>query len=266
VTTTWVYREHLPAAPLRAHVACYWTLDGAGTEPRRILPDGCMDLLFDVSGAAAPTVVGTMTKPLISSFPHASRIGLLGVRFLPGEAFAFLDGVPAWLLRDALVPLEELWKTQARDLGQQLALLPDTASRVRRLDGALAVRRCARLTDLRVRRAVGAIRDAGGGVRVAGLAKSVGLGERQLQRLFDDQVGVGPKAFARVTRVQGLVRRLGPRTAWSALAADLGWSDQAHLTRDVRDIAGITPSELARALRMSDSFNPPHGPLPMLPP
>ena len=109
------------------------------------------------------------------------------------------------------------------------------------------------------------VRTDSGAVRVAGLARILGLGERQLERLFDERVGVGPKSLARIARIQGLLRRLGPRTQWSSLAAEMGWSDQAHLVRDLRDLAGLTPSELGRAMRMSDSSNPPHGPLPMLP-
>lgn len=114
------------------------------------------------------------------------------------------------------------------------------------------------------------MRETHGGVRVHEVAALVGLGERQLERLFDERVGIGPKALALVMRVQALLTRVGPMSDWSRLAAELGWSDQAHLTRDLGRLAGVTPAALGRALRrkaepgMSDSFNLPHGPLPIL--
>jgi hypothetical protein len=55
--------------------------------------------------------------------------------------------------------------------------------------------------------------------------------------------------FASVLRVQALVEGIDRGLGWARLAADLGWSDQAHLTRDLRRIAGVTPSALARSLR-----------------
>ena len=260
---TSLYREYRPAPRLQARVACYWTLEADAPEPRRILPDGSMDLLFDVTGAQVPAVVGTMTKSLVATFPPG-KVSLFGVRFLPGEAFALLEGVAARSLRDEFVPLGEFWGARAERAREQVSALADAPARVRLLDDVLTGAPV-RPADARLRRAVRAIGAADGAVRVAGLARSLGLGERQLERLFDERVGIGPKSLARIGRVQGLLRRLGPRTQWSSLAAEMGWSDQAHLVRDLRDLAGLTPSELGRAMRMSDSSNPPHGPLPILP-
>jgi AraC-like DNA-binding protein len=265
VVTASLYREYLPAPHLRARIACYWTLQITGPQPQNILPDGSMDLLFDVDCAEAPRVVGTMTRAFVSTFSRAT-VSLLGVRFRPGEAFALLDGTPARRLRDAFVPLREFWGSGATDLGEELSALPDSISRVRRLDAVLTKRGPARPADPRLRHAVRAIGAASGAVRVAGLATATGLGERHLERLFDERVGIGPKALARVLRVQGLLRRLDTGAPWASMASDLGWSDQAHLARDLRDLAGMTPTELARAVQMSDSSNPPHGPLRMLPP
>src|SRR5690242_3782141 len=94
------YEEHPPCAPLRAHVACYWTLSGDDEEGHRVLPDGCMDLIFDMSNGAAAdaSLVGTMTTALVA---RARRACFFGVRFRPGEAFAFV-GVPAYEARDKI--------------------------------------------------------------------------------------------------------------------------------------------------------------------
>ncbi|HEY2513257.1 MAG TPA: helix-turn-helix domain-containing protein [Polyangiaceae bacterium] len=257
------YREHIPTPLLRRYVACYWTLEARGTRSERILPDGCMDLLFDVRSGGDASVVGTMSTALVSTAPE-ERTRLLGIRFRPGEAYAFLGGVPARAFKDTLAPLQDVWGAFARELADRLVLAPDTPSRLRLLDAELLGRRTT-ATDPRLRRALDLLGEKRA-LRVPAIAGAVGLGERQLERLFHERVGLGPKVFARITRVQRLLTCVGPGSDWSALAADLGWSDQAHLTRDLRELAGITPAQLGRALRMSDSFNPPYGPLPIFPP
>jgi len=68
---------------------------------------------------------------------------------------------------------------------------------------------------------------------------------------FRADVGLPPKSAARVLRFAALVRRLragGPALSWAALAADAGYADQAHLTRDVRRCAGLTPTALRATL------------------
>jgi methylphosphotriester-DNA--protein-cysteine methyltransferase len=99
--------------------------------------------------------------------------------------------------------------------------------------------------------------------RVAWLARDLGVGERQLERAFVERVGVGPKALVRVARLQALLPRIDTAQApvpWATLALDLGYADQAHMVREVKRLAGVTPTALGRsraaARTMSDSFNP----------
>jgi AraC-like DNA-binding protein len=234
------YEEHPPCPALAAHVACYWWLESDVEAGHRVLPDGCMDLLFDLLGKVS--VVGTMTSALAVSHPKKTRV--FGVRFRPGEAFAFVR-VPASDARDGIVPLRDAWGALADELAEKVAEAPDHRGRVTTLDREL-LRVRARPADPRVRRAVARIFASPQEARVAWLAKDIGLGERQLERTFDERVGIGPKALARVARLQALVRRMRePHQGWAHLAADLGYADQAHLAREVKRLAGITPGELA---------------------
>jgi AraC-like DNA-binding protein len=253
------YRELAPAPALARSVACYWTIDATETPGHRVLPDGCMDILFDLAQpSVAAEVIGVMTAAVVT--PASAQARMFGVRFLPGEAFAFLD-VPAKEGRDRVLSLEDAWGASARSLHARVLAAPDDAARVALLNDELAQRR-RRAPDPRLRAVVSAIRAARGAVRVEVLAERTGLGERQLERLFDERVGVGPKSLAKVARMQALLGALatGAR-GWSGLAAELGWADQSHLVRDLRGLAGLTPTELARAMEMSDSSNPPYGPL-----
>jgi AraC-like DNA-binding protein len=73
------------------------------------------------------------------------------------------------------------------------------------------------------------------------------LGVRALQRLFADYVGISPKWVIRRYRLHEVTERLahGGFIDWAELAAELGYADQAHLTRDFKDIFGESPTRYA---------------------
>ncbi len=98
--------------------------------------------------------------------------------------------------------------------------------------------------------AVAALDARHGEARVADLARELGAGLRTLQKHFLDAVGMTPKEYARVRRLQALLRTLDSEpTAIADAAAHHGFSDQAHATRDLRHWTGTTPARLVRALR-----------------
>ena len=96
-----VYREHAPHPALSRHVECYWTttcsLPEERTQHSSVLPDGCMDILFSLSGAPSrpdgalcdPYVVGAMTRAL--DVESQGVVDLIGVRFRPGGATPYLS-------------------------------------------------------------------------------------------------------------------------------------------------------------------------------
>lgn len=100
------------------------------------------------------------------------------------------------------------------------------------------------------------------GFRVEALARMASLGPRQVLRRFHDWVGYGPKTLQRVLRLQRslLLAEAGAGPGLASLAAAAGYADQAHMTRDVGELAGLTPRQLVTGgtatLRMSDLFKP----------
>jgi transcriptional regulator GlxA family with amidase domain len=101
------------------------------------------------------------------------------------------------------------------------------------------------------------LRRAGGELPVGAVASRVGLSERQLERLFDERVGIGPKMFARVVRLERALAMIDRREgSWAQIAVQCGYSDQAHLTREFRALTGLTPAALARARGVSEIDNP----------
>jgi AraC-like DNA-binding protein len=194
------------------------------------LPDGSTDLLVDCSTGELH-VVGVMAQ----AFRVPENAGpLFGVRLQPWAAFSWL-GVAASELIDANVPLREVAPRLA-------AALQGAASPGLVLDRLARVER-ARPMDLRVQQV---IRSFGVGSRVAQAARSVGLTERQLGRLFKQHVGMAPKQLFRVLRLQRALTYQAESMAEAAARA--GYVDQAHLCRDARELAGASATALRSEL------------------
>jgi AraC-like DNA-binding protein len=142
-----------------------------------------------------------------------------------------------------------------RRLAERLAELPDWDARFGALERLLtrALERPSQQAAM-VRWACERIDAAHGGLGMRGLARELGYSEKHVTRMFRDQVGIAPKAFARLVRFDHLAQRLrrGPGASWSELAADLGFYDQAHLVREVRHFAATTPTALRAELRGLD--------------
>jgi AraC-like DNA-binding protein len=176
-----------------------------------------------------------------TSRPRAAPLLAVGARFRPGVAPELL-GVPARELLDQHVPLD--------------ALRPALAARLdARLAGARAPLAALERELLRSIDALGepdpvveaatALLAAGRSPGVADVADRVYVSERQLERRFAERVGYGPKTFHRIARFQRAVDQLGRDGAELArAAAAAGYADQAHLTRESRRLAGLSPREL----------------------
>src|SRR5262245_12308532 len=130
------YREHTPAAALGLHVRNYWSLRGWGSPGvgpvNRVMPDGCLDVIFDLRQALAgpAVVVGAMLSAGV--FEYAGPVDLFGARFVPGAAPLFLRS-PAAELTDAVIGASTIW-SDVDDLSARLHECPNTEARVRHLD------------------------------------------------------------------------------------------------------------------------------------
>ena len=225
----------------RSSVACLWASCPSEAVTGLVLPDACIDVIWDGS---AIFVAGPDTGPV----PVPPRRGqrFAGLRFWPGQAPAFL-GVPASELLDRRVLLGDLWgEAAATRLADGLAGAPCLEDAAGLLDQAIAeLARTAPASDPIVDELVGIFQkqpDTAGVVQLASHALSVG--ERRLHRHCRAAVGYGPKMLERVLRFQR-ARRLARGTGSLATVAALaGYADQAHLTRESRRLAGRTPSDL----------------------
>jgi AraC-like DNA-binding protein len=145
-----------------------------------------------------------------------------------------------------LVPgLEALGDPDLDALPDRLAADPDWATRFARLERFLAQRCLAdrvRLPDPEVVHAWRLLRRSSGGIGVAALAAETGWSRRHLLTRFGAQIGLAPKTAARVLRFERAAGRVVAGDPLATVAVACGYSDQAHLTREFRSLAGVTPT------------------------
>ena len=239
------YREFHPRRELAGLIACTWerevAADGTPGATSRVLPDGCVDLVWK---DARLFVAGPDTQAVSHRLEAGSS--LVGLRLRPGVAGSVL-GLPASELRDQRPPVEAIWGRAANGLVEGLGTAADAARRRSLLEDAIASRLPEIVApDPLVAGAV--VRLGLPGSRVGDLSDTLFVSERHLRRVFREAVGYGPKMLDRVLRFQRFLS-LGRAIAageddLAAVAAELGYADQAHLTRECGRISGLTPGRL----------------------
>ena len=223
----------------------YWTLHvETPSVELRIVPDGRVDIIFDLERRRA-FLAGPNERPF--DVRHEQTTRLLGAAMSPEFAAATfgveLTKIGAWSA------LEASLGRFALELIERIASARAGPAQVATLETFLLAR--AGVADLRVSRAIAEIRRSQGRVGVAALGRSSGASPRHLARLFDHWVGMAPKTFARIARVQEALRRMRetPAPHLKALAAELGFADQAHLSREVKAMTGASPGRMAEIFK-----------------
>ncbi|HEV7806601.1 MAG TPA: helix-turn-helix transcriptional regulator [Solirubrobacteraceae bacterium] len=229
------YREHPPPPALAPWVQCAWQRSGDGGSPIRVVPDGCIDVVW-IEGSGTQ-VVGPNTIAFLVPLAAGARVA--GVRLHPGAAPALLD-VDAAALRDGRLAIDDAWGDDGRRLAEALDEHDD---RCDVLLSALARRAAtAAPPDALVRAAIARLLVPR--LAVARLARELGVSERQLRRRFDATVGYGPRRLARVLRLGRALAAAHAGEELGRVAADAGYADQAHFAHDCRSLAGASPSAL----------------------
>ena len=213
-------------------LACVWRRTATSAAPGLVVPDGCTDIMYSEGTGevfvAGPDTVGHVTR---------ARPGtLFGVRFGPGVGPSAF-GVPAVELRDQRVPLSELWGTSAR-LEDALGAAEDPCE-------VLASAALARLRETPPDPVVSVIASSSG--KVGDLAWTLGLSARQLHRRSLAAFGYGPKVLHRVLRFDRAVKLAWRGVPFADVAHRTGYADQSHLSREVRELAGVPLGQLIRS-------------------
>jgi AraC-like DNA-binding protein len=253
------YREWQVPTSLQRHVQCVWRLDDAMPETgtQTIYPDGRCELIVHLGKAphyrdmtgwheqarnlfAAQRITAVQLR-------SAGGIDCFGVRLQPA-ASGLIAGRSLPKCRDRIVDLEDLDASFAKSLRR--AVRKFSSGDEAPLWRLLEMRCRGAAIDARIEAAVLRIEARGGQVRIDSLPRAAGLSLRGFQTRFRAHVGLPPKEFARIVRLQATLRALdGGDLPLAALATDAGFADQAHATREVQRVTGLTPARLRTELR-----------------
>ena len=240
-TSTPFYQEFPPANDLRPFVACTWmrlVRQSGGKASDAILPDGCADIM--AYNNQPPLVAG----PDAVTRRVKLRDGLVitGIRLRPGACRAIL-GCPAERLVNDSMLLSDV-ATGATELHRRLLLSDNLFARLAHLESW--VRSALERATANDRAVIAACRLLGANpkIEIGDVARRLDWNVRMIHRQFIAACGYSPKHFQRIMRIQGALRvaHSTPVAELGDLAAAAGYADQAHMTRDFRDITGFTPA------------------------
>lgn len=261
------YREILPEGPTREFVESYWALETDASETgrvQRVVPDGTAQLIINLAQPFESYqdgewrlqprcfLAGQITGPLL--LRPVGPVKMLGVRFLAHGAGRML-GTPMPETTGRIIELSDLAPALSRDL-DRVCETPLAEAEAAAADSILAAwdRRHGR-RDQAIEQAVAQLSMARWPLDTAAVAQTLGLSLRQLERRFQNAVGLGPKQFRRMRRFQRVFQAIEHKhPGWAGAAVECGYYDQAHLVRDFREFAGQAPSVLLAGADLARHF------------
>ncbi|MFI8828404.1 DUF6597 domain-containing transcriptional factor [Streptomyces sp. NPDC053431] len=266
------FRRHLPAPGLRPYLEHYWLIDWDLSEPyaSHVVPHPSVNLVFERSEESGDTGVVSGIGLELFTKKLTGRGRVCGVQFRPGGFRPFAPAWPVSHWTGRIVPFAEAFPGPDPQVPGRVLSPADDHARVAALDAFLlaaahapgghdpallaAAEQATALVDL--------VRTDRTMRRVSALARAAGLSPRSLQRLFAAHVGVGPKWVILRYRIHEALERAESGSAaappdWARLAAELGYSDQAHLVRDFTATVGVPPTTYARYAQPTGALSDP---------
>lgn len=272
------YKEYPPHPALAAHVACVWAARAAGGGTHRVLPDNCVDILWQ-DGGQPGFAVGMMSSAILVASERP--VWTLAVRFKPGMAGLFLR-LPMQEITDQRTDIDLLWGCGDADrladalwageapVRVRLARIEQELLRRLRAPAAYTAGRKAGWVgaasagarggigadagagtgaEALVQQALATLEASGGEVRVEALAARLGVSRQHLAAQFRQHVGLSPKLFARICRFRRAMAAIAATPAdatrrtpdWAQLALACGYFDQSHLIHDFQEFSGSAP-------------------------
>jgi AraC-like DNA-binding protein len=233
----------------------------------KILPDGCMELIFhygdlfrqyreeNVETQPRSFVYGQITQ-FIEIGP-TGKTGVIAVRFYPNGAEPFLQ-IPMNELTNRAISIFDLFGRQGLELEERIVTAAGNGQRILILQNFLIDRlRTYNRCDFVIADSIKRMLQLQGKVNVESLSRRFNISARHLERKFVSTVGLNPKLLSRIIRFQNIFKLLqnGQIDSLTALAHESGYYDQAHFIRDFKHFSGINPKMfLNQEHRFSDHF------------
>lgn len=228
--------------------------DGALDSRISAVPDGCIDMLFCCDQQHPyGAVCGTVLKPTLITMKKNSYY--FGVRFLPGHNFRFKDAKMSDFIEHQ-IDISDLLSDQRllegiashHDFGQQIDVFMSYYLENKQMYEADLQENVLRDFLLKT------IIEHKGKIKVRTLAEASGYSERYVNKVFNNELGMSPKAFSKLMRFQYLLNHMNDYSGvlselnLSELAIDLGYYDQSHMIKDFHELSNITPTKYLHLL------------------
>ena len=257
----WRFSSARPDSDLEPVVAEYWEVEGAMAPFREsVVPNACVELMINLGpvhhlltddrrvACTTAWISGLQSQAL--QIETLLGTHLVSVRLWPLGARRVL-GIPMREFANRVVDLESVMGPAAGSLRDAVLSARTPGGRFHvlerfvrtRIAGGVAARPLARWLEE-------TIAACHGSCRMETLANDAGFSRKHLSAVLQDQVGLSPKAYARIHRFLWVVGELRRHTAvdWLSLAHAAGFADQAHLSREFQRIAGANPTTFLRTV------------------
>lgn len=261
-------REYEPLDLLKPFIEYFWegqfNRQGLELFRQRVVPNGYVEMILHLSDlhcdlsqgsvwGQSPdyTLIGLYTNPYEVQF--TDRVHVFGIRFKP-EGFYNIFGIPASEFGERFEDMEDLtggeFKYFCEELRDSINLSRKLILAEKYLLGNLEKKK---ITVDYVNRAAEIIRQRKGFIRMEELSAEVFISKRQLERQFKLKVGVSPKFYMRIARLNEVQRQLDKKEKLdlTALTYLCGYADQAHFIRDFKNFTGEKPTLF---LKQRDQF------------
>ncbi|MBU3914007.1 AraC family transcriptional regulator [bacterium] len=254
-----MYFEELePFGALKPYIRSYFHVQSDSKDAKSFSfpSDGCPGMLINLGD---PVLFGTNLlnlRPLSGCdvFGYLSRsfflqslkpnqIEIIAIKFLPGSLEPIF-GIKSAELADSIVSIDDLWSKKGQELTDRIYSSNSVPDTIELLDVAFTKRLSETTsTTNRLHRALDEIIRLKGQIRIEDLADQAGISRRQIERTFNDNVGITPKRFCRIVRFGNILPQLKSinSTNWANLALSAGYCDQAHFINDWKFFTGRSP-------------------------
>lgn len=252
-------REHKPAEQLAPYIELFWEGDFNTTYEyklsQQVVPNGYVELVIHLSEKHCDlfkenrwlqspdyTVIGLHTRPYEVHF--RDRVQVFGIRFKP-EGIYNLFGIPASEFSESYEDMALVLGAAFREYCSRLRESEKVSEKLLLTQNYLVAQLKKDHSELTyVNRAAELIRESDRFDKIDRLPEQVYISLRQLEREFKKKIGITPKRYMRISRLNEVHRKLEEEKEieFTKIAFDCGYSDQAHFIRDFKSFMGVKPT------------------------
>ncbi len=246
-----MYQEVLPNQYLSKYIECFWYSKSLPGNNVRVVPDGCMDIIlnYNQSRFLKAELVGTMTEHIFSSDNEYTY--QISIRFKPGGIYPLIkDSLHQF--NNKIVDLELISKDITCTLNEIIEKQYSIERSIVQIQKYLTTLYInSKSFDKRIYNATEQILNNKGENSIDKLSKDNCLSLRQFERKFKSNIGIGPKLLCRIVKFRNIYKLFNNKSfneSFMNTAFDNNYFDHAHLTKDFKAFAGITPSEYIKSI------------------